>query len=106
MPRSRAVTDFSRHTPTRTWRLPTKFLRERGIGSEMKVEQGDPVEEIRREALEGGYDLIVAGSREPGPVGRVVLGSVSAKLVKDAPCPVLVVGEGATVRHEPAVAVD
>jgi nucleotide-binding universal stress UspA family protein len=69
----------------------------------MKILYGDPVEELRREANDGGYDLIVVGSRELGPIGRVVLGSVSARLVKESPCPVLVVGEGAKVRHEPQV---
>jgi nucleotide-binding universal stress UspA family protein len=71
-----------------------KYLAEGGVAAEMKVDYGDPVEEIRREALDGGYDLIIVGSRELGPVGRVVLGSVSARLVKESPCPVLVAGEG------------
>jgi nucleotide-binding universal stress UspA family protein len=83
-----------------------KYLAEGGVAAEMKVVYGDPVDEIRREALDGGYDLIVVGSRELGPVGRVVLGSVSARLVKESPCPVLVAGEGAAVHHEPQIAVD
>lgn len=36
-------------------------------------------------------DLLVAGSRGYGPVMRVLLGSVSSRLIVDAPCPVLVV---------------
>jgi nucleotide-binding universal stress UspA family protein len=36
-------------------------------------------------------DLLVAGSRGYGPVMRVVLGSVSSRLIAEAPCPVLVV---------------
>ena len=81
-----------------------RYLTDRGIPAEMKILHGDPVEELRREAREGGYDLIVVGSRELGPIGQAVLGSVSAGLVTEAPCPVLVVGEGASVRHEPKVA--
>jgi nucleotide-binding universal stress UspA family protein len=81
-----------------------RYLTDRGVPAVMKILHGDPVEELRREAREGSYDLIVAGSRSLGPIGRVVLGSVSARLVKEAPCPVLVVGEGASVRHEPQVA--
>jgi nucleotide-binding universal stress UspA family protein len=83
--------------------LAHRYLIDHGIPAEMKILYGDPVEELRREAGEGGYDFIVAGSRELGPIGRVVLGSVSARLVNEAPCPVLVVGEGASVRHEPSV---
>jgi nucleotide-binding universal stress UspA family protein len=83
--------------------LAHRYLSDHGIPAEMKILHGDPVEELLREARKGGYDLIVVGSRELGPIGRAVLGSVSAKLVKEAPCPVLVVGEGASVRHEPQV---
>jgi nucleotide-binding universal stress UspA family protein len=35
-------------------------------------------------------DLLVLGSRAYGPVRRVLLGSVSGPLVRQAPCPVLV----------------
>jgi nucleotide-binding universal stress UspA family protein len=83
-----------------------KYLSERGVAAEMKILYGDPVEVIRGEALEGSYDLIVAGSRELGPIGRVVLGSVSRRLVNSAPCPVLVAGESVAIRHEPPVSVD
>lgn len=43
------------------------------------------------EACEDGVDLLVAGSRRYGPLGRVFIGSVCAKLIHEAPCPVLVV---------------
>jgi nucleotide-binding universal stress UspA family protein len=42
-------------------------------------------------ACEDGVDLLVVGSRGYGPVARVLLGSVSTRLVETAPCPVLVV---------------
>lgn len=43
------------------------------------------------EYCEESVDLLVVGSRGYGPLARVLLGSVSRKLVGDAPCPVLVV---------------
>jgi nucleotide-binding universal stress UspA family protein len=43
------------------------------------------------EACADGVDLLVAGSRGYGPMARVLLGSVSTRLVNIAPCPVLVV---------------
>jgi nucleotide-binding universal stress UspA family protein len=82
-----------------------KYLRERGIESEMLIEHGDPAEEIARVAAEGGYDLILAGSRERGTVVELLLGSVSKTLVRTAPCPVLVVGKEAGVRFEPTTQV-
>ncbi len=44
-------------------------------------------------------DLLVVGSRGYGPVLRVLLGSVSTRLIHIAPCPVLVIP-----RPEPAAA--
>ncbi len=73
------------------------------LEAETKIRHGDPAEELIREATEGGYDVAVAGSRGLGPVGQLVLGSVSRKLVKGMPCPVVVAGPETTVRHEPGV---
>lgn len=58
------------------------------------VESGSPAE-VFEAAGKDGVDLIVAGSRGYGPVKVVLLGSVSAKLVRSAHCPVMVVPRGA-----------
>jgi nucleotide-binding universal stress UspA family protein len=79
-----------------------KYLRELGIPSEMKMDNGDPAEQIVAEATAGNYDLVVVGSRGRGPVGRIFLGSVSTKVVAGAPCPVLVAGADISERIEPA----
>lgn len=42
-------------------------------------------------ACEERADLLVLGSRGYGPLARVLVGSVSRKVVQDAPCPVWVV---------------
>jgi nucleotide-binding universal stress UspA family protein len=42
-------------------------------------------------AQSGELDLLVAGSRGYGPVRRVLVGSVSRALVRDASCPIVVV---------------
>jgi nucleotide-binding universal stress UspA family protein len=79
-----------------------EYLRDRGIESEMKMDHGDPAEQILAEAKAGEYDLVVVGSRGLGPVGRLVLGSVSTAVVENAPCPVLVAAEDMTERLEPS----
>jgi nucleotide-binding universal stress UspA family protein len=75
-------------------------LQARGIESEMRIAHGVPEEEILRFAEEGGYDLIVVGSRGLGRVGRLLLGSVSRDIVAGASCPVVVVGEETVERFE------
>lgn len=59
------------------------------------------------EACEEGIDLLVAGSRGYGPLGRIFVGSVTSKLICMAPCPVLVVprpeGQAPDPRDEAAV---
>jgi nucleotide-binding universal stress UspA family protein len=82
-------------------RIAHDFLRERGIEAETKVRHGDPADELIEEAAQGGYDLAVAGSRGLGPVGQLLHGSVSHKLVKGMPCPLIVAGPEQTERHEP-----
>jgi hypothetical protein len=64
------------------------------------VSKGDPAEEIVQEARVGDFDLIVVGTRERGLVGRV-LGSVSRKVAKAAPSPIVVAGKSGTKRIEP-----
>jgi nucleotide-binding universal stress UspA family protein len=64
------------------------------IGDRAPVEgrrlDGSPAPVIA-EACEEGVDLLVVGSRRYGPAMRVLLGSVSSRLVNIAPCPVMVV---------------
>jgi nucleotide-binding universal stress UspA family protein len=50
-----------------------------------------PPPQALAEACEDGVDLLVAGSRGYGPMTRLLLGSVSSRLIAVAPCPVLVV---------------
>jgi nucleotide-binding universal stress UspA family protein len=47
-------------------------------------------------ASSGDLDLLIVGSRAYGPVRRVVLGSTSTHLIREAACPVLVLPRGAT----------
>ena len=45
----------------------------------------------------GDLDLLIVGSRGYGPVRRVLLGSTSSHLFREAPCPVVVLPRGAAV---------
>ena len=51
---------------------------------------GDPATTICRRAVELGVELIVVGSRGLGTLDRLLVGSVSSAVVRDAHCSVLV----------------
>jgi nucleotide-binding universal stress UspA family protein len=51
---------------------------------------GDPAEQLIEAARELEADLVIVGNGK-GPLARLVLGSVSTKVVHRAPCDVLVV---------------
>jgi nucleotide-binding universal stress UspA family protein len=76
------------------------FLREQGIEAAVKVDSGDPAEIIVREARDGAYDVVVTGTRSRGPVARFLLGSVSHRVVDEAPCKVIVAGHDHRVKVE------
>jgi nucleotide-binding universal stress UspA family protein len=54
---------------------------------------GDPAEEIVATANDFDTDLVVLGARGLGGMARVLLGSVSEKVLHHARCPVLIVKE-------------
>jgi universal stress protein A len=60
------------------------------VRQQLRVE-GDPADEILRLADEIGADLIVMGSHGRTGVLRVLMGSVSRKVLDRAKCPVLIV---------------
>ncbi len=58
---------------------------------EAQVLEGDPATAILEFATKNGADLLVTGSRGLSTFKRVLLGSVSTKLVQESRIPVLVV---------------
>jgi len=63
------------------------------------------VTELNKEAA-AGYDLVVVGSRRRGTVARLLLGTVSGRLVTELSVPVLIAGKDAAVKHEPIASGD
>jgi nucleotide-binding universal stress UspA family protein len=53
--------------------------------------EGLPAGSLVAEASRRGVDLIILGSRGAGPVQRFLLGSVAEAVLRDSPCPVLVI---------------
>jgi nucleotide-binding universal stress UspA family protein len=67
------------------------LLSERGIDAEVVEAQGDPGTAIVDTAKAKGADLIIVGTRGLNPMQRILLGSVSSKVVHRAECDVLVI---------------
>jgi nucleotide-binding universal stress UspA family protein len=61
------------------------------VHTEIRVVFGDTAGALRAAAADADAELLIVGSRGRGPVASMVLGSVSAQLAGDAPCPVVVV---------------
>jgi nucleotide-binding universal stress UspA family protein len=68
--------------------------------------EGDPATEIARYAADAGIDVIVIGAHGRTGVDRLVMGSVAERVMREAPCSVLVVKlpKGVTAAGQPHAA--
>jgi nucleotide-binding universal stress UspA family protein len=65
--------------------------RREGVPVQFLVWEGEPGEAILEAATAEGADIIVLGSHGRGAIGRLLLGSVSERVVRQAAVPVVVV---------------
>jgi len=79
---------FVRHSLTR---FLARLTVPRGIHVDDVILSGDPARELLSYAGRTGADVIAAGSHGHGFITRVVLGSVTTKLLRTASCSVLVI---------------
>jgi nucleotide-binding universal stress UspA family protein len=68
-----------------------KPVRDRGLRVETSVREGDIHGEIDAAARDLGADLIVMGTHGRSGLPRLVIGSVTEKVLRIAPCPVLTI---------------
>jgi nucleotide-binding universal stress UspA family protein len=66
-------------------------LRGRGLRAKALLVQGPAIETILRESRELGADALVIGSHGHGALYDLLVGSVAKGVLRDAPCPVVVV---------------
>src|SRR6185312_6501572 len=72
-----------------TGAMPEHEAAARAEGAAYEVLTGAPAAELARRSADLG--LLVVGSRGHGPVRRLLLGSTSTRLVREARCPVIIV---------------
>jgi nucleotide-binding universal stress UspA family protein len=66
-------------------------FRENGIVPKEILEEGHPAHTITRVAEEGGYDMVIMGSRGRSGLKKLLLGSVSNAVIQEIRSSVLVV---------------
>lgn len=67
------------------------LLASRGVSAATVGRSGEPAAALVEEAARVGADLLIVGTRGRNRLARTLLGSVSSKVVHEAPCDVLVV---------------
>jgi nucleotide-binding universal stress UspA family protein len=73
-----------------------QIIKQSGVNYTVKTRIGGAKEEIIDEARDSAVRCIVMGSRGLGGVVGSVLGSVSGGVVREAPCPVMIVPKDST----------
>lgn len=61
-----------------------------GLSHDVALREGFPPEEVLSQVKDGGYDLVVMGTHGRTGLGRVLLGSVTERVVRECPVPVMV----------------
>jgi nucleotide-binding universal stress UspA family protein len=79
------------HAELGVWR---ELMEAAGVTTTALLIEGPPAEKIAGEAEKLGCGLIIVGAHNRGLLGRWLHGSTSRELLRDAPCPVLVVPMG------------
>ncbi len=67
-------------------------VREAGLSCEVVVRSGLPADEILAYTRERQIDRVVMGTHSPGPIGKLLVGSVAEAVLRTACLPVYIVG--------------
>jgi nucleotide-binding universal stress UspA family protein len=103
--------EYQRHLARSAWRRIADVIPSEGSGARKvhaRVVTGEPTAEIARVAAEVNADLILVGVTARGPIGRWLMGSTAARVIRSAGRPVLaipqLVGKAVQVDEEDTLA--
>lgn len=83
--------DTLEHVANEVVAAASRSLEGRGVAIQTRIADAPPAQAVVEIAREEGADILVIGSRGLGRLQGMLLGSVSQKVVQEAPCAVLVV---------------
>lgn len=86
-----AISKANKAQSEETIETAKSIFKEAGGVATAVIREGDPAEEILAYAEEMKIDLIVMGNRGLGTFKKILLGSVSSKVVSNSSCSVLIV---------------
>lgn len=66
-------------------------LKNQGIRAEWEIMEGHPHEEIVKACQDNGADMVVMTTHGRTGIAHFIMGSVAERVVRSAPCPVLIV---------------
>jgi nucleotide-binding universal stress UspA family protein len=67
-------------------------VREMGLNCELVVRPGLPADEVLAFTRERKIDRVVMGTHSPGPIGKLLVGSVAEAVLRNATVPVFIIG--------------
>jgi nucleotide-binding universal stress UspA family protein len=88
---SNAAATAACHSAERILMQAKMMAQSQNVGVEIESAEGNAVEEIVEKSREGKFDLVIMGARGLGTIKKIFIGSVSEGVIKNAPCPVLIV---------------
>jgi nucleotide-binding universal stress UspA family protein len=86
-----AMLDDAREHYEEGFKVITEKARERNINVQTAIAVGHPAEQIIHRAESDGIELIILGRRGRSIIVRMMLGSVSERVLRYAHCPVMVI---------------
>jgi nucleotide-binding universal stress UspA family protein len=86
-----AVLDDAREHYTAALQKLTARAKEHDLNVKTEIAVGHPAEQIIRRAEAGGFDLVLLGHRGTSMFEKIVMGSISERVLKYAHCPVMIV---------------
>jgi nucleotide-binding universal stress UspA family protein len=85
------MVDAARDAGKRILADAEESVRKYNVGVDTTLREGNSAQEIVKTAKEGQFNLIVIGARGAHRIRDLLMGSVTEGVLKNAPCPVMIV---------------